>query len=342
MTGNENHRSCTLNNVVKRNDHNNDVNSNNNNNNNYNDNDNGLEVNVIHDSQQLLRHGVCRARLPSTWNERLLRKWTDRLTCIPLMAMTMEGDQEYPLYQNIMNNYNNDDNDNEKNDDDDDDDFWKELFTVLRKVEEEEYDSITQTTSVAPLLPSIPQALERYFLHETTTMDSISSSSSLSPSSPSPDQELRLDDAFGVHYNMEQFYTHGDSHYDPSDITINICLDKDISTQGSHVLFHGTKRLHNVVRKDAATTTVAPQPQSPSSPSSPPPVLSSFLVEQIPGTATIHYGDHLHETTTLLRGSRTNIILTFWYTKRPSNVATRTCYDSNTKPTTTKTSLNSF
>jgi hypothetical protein len=52
-----------------------------------------------------------------------------------------------------------------------------------------------------------------------------------------------------------------------------------------------------------------------------------FLVEQIPGYATIHFGHHPHETTPLQQGSHTNIIFTYWYTDpTKSDVATRTCY----------------
>ena len=38
--------------------------------------------------------------------------------------------------------------------------------------------------------------------------------------------EIRLDDAFCVHYNMDQDDTSGAKHMDPSDVTVNMCLEK--------------------------------------------------------------------------------------------------------------------
>jgi len=53
-----------------------------------------------------------------------------------------------------------------------------------------------------------------------------------------------------------------------------------------------------------------------------------FLVPQEKGFATIHFGDHPHETTTLLNGGkRTNVILTYCYVdKSKSDVDKRSCY----------------
>jgi hypothetical protein len=124
--------------------------------------------------------------------------------------------------------------------------------------------------------------------------------------------EIRLDDAFCIHYNTDQADTSGAKHTDPSDITVNMCLEKSDDTEGSHVLFHGTKSLTNV-------------PEASSSNSSPPP--GTFLVRQDAGYATIHWGDHLHETMPLKSGRRTNVVLTFWYKDASrSDVASRTCY----------------
>ncbi len=119
--------------------------------------------------------------------------------------------------------------------------------------------------------------------------------------------ELRLDDAFCVHYNMEQDDTSGAKHTDPSDITVNMCLEKTDDVQGSEVLFHGTKSL-----QDAHASPVA---------------VEKFLVEQEPGFATIHWGAHPHETLALRSGKRTNVILTYCYrdTSR-SDAHKRTCY----------------
>jgi hypothetical protein len=127
------------------------------------------------------------------------------------------------------------------------------------------------------------------------------------------DDELRLDDAFCVHYNMDQDDTSGAKHTDPSDITVNICLQKSEDAQGSQVLFYGTKILENAtVTHNENDEGVLPE---------------LFLVSQEAGYATIHYGDHPHETMSLQNGTRTNIVLTYCYSDpNRSDAATRTCY----------------
>jgi hypothetical protein len=121
--------------------------------------------------------------------------------------------------------------------------------------------------------------------------------------------EIRLDDAFCVHYNMDQDDTTGAKHIDPSDITVNVCLEKTDGAQGSQVLFYGRKQLKNMTDSDKES----------------PPEL--FFVSQEPGYATIHYGDHPHETMSLKSGKRTNIVMTYCYADPSrSDVATRTCY----------------
>lgn len=122
--------------------------------------------------------------------------------------------------------------------------------------------------------------------------------------------EIKLDDAFCIHYNMAQKDTKGAKHMDPSDITVNLCLEKSDDCEGSHVLFHGTQVLRGVAHdeRDVAGT-------------------FQFLVNQQPGCATLHWGRHPHDTTALQRGTRTNVVLTYCYTdKSRSDVATRTCY----------------
>jgi hypothetical protein len=99
---------------------------------------------------------------------------------------------------------------------------------------------------------------------------------------------------------------------DPSDITVNMCLEKTDEVEGSQVLFHGTKKLENSNVDDKSTI------DDP----------TSFLVPQQEGFATIHFGSHPHETLPLLRGGRrTNIILTYCYKdKSRSDVDKRNCY----------------
>jgi hypothetical protein len=129
--------------------------------------------------------------------------------------------------------------------------------------------------------------------------------------------EIRLDDAFCVHYNMEQNDTSGAKHVDPSDITVNLCIDKSDDCQGSQVLFYGTKPLHvfgQHIETDRSTSTT----KSP----------SKFLVNQEMGYATVHWGEHPHETTVLQAGFRTNIVLTYCYTDTSrSDVKKRSCYN---------------
>lgn len=130
------------------------------------------------------------------------------------------------------------------------------------------------------------------------------------------EDEIQLDDAFCVHYNMNQIDTSGAKHVDPSDITVNLCIDKSDDCQGSRVLFYGTKSLHCCGRgfeKENVAHTSSP---------------SKFLVNQEMGYATIHWGDHPHETTVLQAGYRTNIILTYCYTDATrSDVKKRSCYN---------------
>lgn len=124
----------------------------------------------------------------------------------------------------------------------------------------------------------------------------------------SPLKEIRLDDAFCVHYNMDQDDTSGAKHTDPSDITVNMCLEKTSETQGSQVLFYGAKSLRG--GKNADT-----------------PVVEKFLVEQKAGFATIHWGAHPHETLALTSGKRTNIVVTYCYRDpKKSQSHKKTCY----------------
>mmetsp|Transcript_18441 Transcript_18441/g.27860 ORF Transcript_18441/g.27860 Transcript_18441/m.27860 type:complete len:223 (-) Transcript_18441:411-1079(-) len=123
--------------------------------------------------------------------------------------------------------------------------------------------------------------------------------------------EIRMDDAFCVHYNMSQYDTSGAKHLDPSDITVNMCLEKCENVEGSEVLFYGTQPLEGVQQKIDKSF--------------------QFAVEQIPGYATIHWGVHPHETLSLKQGGkRTNIIITYCYTDSSrSDVASRSCYHTN-------------
>lgn len=125
------------------------------------------------------------------------------------------------------------------------------------------------------------------------------------------EKEIRLDDAFCVHYNMSQDDTSGAKHMDPSDITVNLCLDKTEDCEGSQVMFYGTKALQSVEQQQERDNSDF-----------------RFLVNQAPGFATVHWGNHPHETTPLKQGKRTNVIMTYCYTDpTKSDAATRACYN---------------
>ena len=126
--------------------------------------------------------------------------------------------------------------------------------------------------------------------------------------------EIRLDDAFCVHYNTSQDDTTGAKHTDPSDITVNMCLEKTAEVRGSEVQFYGTQRLENVDPDDDRRRGKSDS--------------FRFLANQRQGYATIHWGHHPHETMALRSGRRTNIVLTYCYTDPSrSDVAMRTCYN---------------
>lgn len=125
------------------------------------------------------------------------------------------------------------------------------------------------------------------------------------------ENEVRLDDAFCIHYNTDQDDSTGARHTDPSDITVNLCLDKSLDTVGSHVKFYGTETLCS-----------APEEKSPNLPRD-----FQFAVKQERGYGTMHWGGHPHETLALEAGQRTNIVLTFCYTdQQRCQGLNRTCY----------------
>jgi hypothetical protein len=170
------------------------------------------------------------------------------------------------------------------------------------------YRNILETAPDFPVNTILKRDEEKHDTHFLSIRRALHQYFPLDPSQDLPKQ-LQLDDAFCVHYDENQMDTTGAKHQDPSDITVNMCLQKSKDCQGSFVLFHGRRHLQHVTTSE-----------------SPPPQHEKILVEQIPGTATIHFGDHPHETTALEKGTRTNVILTYWYTDRETGVATRTCY----------------
>lgn len=228
-------------------------------------------ISVVSDDKELLRKGVCRAKISESID---IDRWAEELSQVTPFNLAFEGDGEYAFYRNIL--------------EEPEFPFEKILFGENQSEASEIGNAILKHFPILPGKPSLDAEL-------------------LS-------RELRLDDAFCVHYNMDQDDTSGAKHMDPSDITINMCLEKSHDTRGSYVLFHGTKQLQGLQDSSAGETSSSTTEDQ-------------FLVPQIPGYATIHFGDHFHETTHLREGRRTNIILTYLYkdTTR-SDASTRSCY----------------
>lgn len=144
---------------------------------------------------------------------------------------------------------------------------------------------------------------------------------------------LRLDDAFCIHYNLQQHDTQCAKHTDPSDITVNMCLGCSDDMEGSMVVFFGMQPLL-LTGKDCISDGTPAKEESGVDTKLPVEVDDGtaankivFAVKQNPGYATIHWGHHLHQTTRLTKGSRTNIVLTYCYKdKSRSKAHSRTCY----------------
>ena len=152
---------------------------------------------------------------------------------------------------------------------------------------------------------------------------------------------IRLDDAFCIHYNMNQSDTSCGRHMDPSDITVNLCLECE-DVQGSEVLFYGTQRFcqdndpqeenhidddNNNEEKDEKKEELFVTHNEKNDTKEDLDSCFQFLVEQEPGYATIHFGAHAHETMPLRRGKRTNLVFTYWYKdETKSEAAARTCF----------------
>eukprot|EP00816_Leptocylindrus_hargravesii_P006795 CAMPEP_0196813586 /NCGR_PEP_ID=MMETSP1362-20130617/37772_1 /TAXON_ID=163516 /ORGANISM="Leptocylindrus danicus, Strain CCMP1856" /LENGTH=202 /DNA_ID=CAMNT_0042189893 /DNA_START=67 /DNA_END=675 /DNA_ORIENTATION=+ len=129
------------------------------------------------------------------------------------------------------------------------------------------------------------------------------------------EEELRLDDAFCIHYNTDQHDTTGKKHMDPSDITVNFCLERSADLVGSHVLFFGEKQLTGVKRNEDSADKSNQNGGC-----------KQYLVAQEAGFATVHYGGHWHQTMELKHGRRTNVVLTYCFTDPSKSEASRTCY----------------
>ena len=277
------------------------------------------KIPVISDDVELLKRGICSVKIP----ERIdIDFWAKELSQLTPMILGFEGDGEYSFYRNIM--------------DEPDFPFDMLLFEEEKpkKQLQQEEESYSSSSKVLQELSDIGKAMIRYFPIITQWQQEHKDQQNLVKYLS---EELQLDDAFCVHYNMDQEDTTGKKHIDPSDITINMCLQKSDETEGSYVLFYGMKKLLNVVddvdndkekEEEEVQNNIDDDADNDNDSDKKNRIHDNrFYVSQKPGYATIHFGDHTHETTALHHGSRTNIILTYVYTDpNRSDVATRTCY----------------
>ena len=130
-------------------------------------------------------------------------------------------------------------------------------------------------------------------------------------------EDLRLDDAFCIMYDASLHDdTTGKKHMDPSDITVNICFEKSKDVIGSEVLFYGRQNLYSSDTKNELNIDLSENA-----------VEEEYLVSQEAGWATIHFGYHWHQTMEMIKGRRTNIVMTFCHNDPArSDATTRTCY----------------
>ena len=277
------------------------------------------KIPVISDDVELLKRGICCVKIP----ERIdIDFWAKELSQLTPMILGFEGDGEYSFYRNIM--------------DEPDFPFDMLLFEEVKQKKQlqQQEESYSSSSKVLQELSDIGKAMIRYFPIITQRQQEHKDQQNLVKYLS---EELQLDDAFCVHYNMDQEDTTGKKHIDPSDITINMCLQKSDETEGSYVLFYGMKKLLNVVddvdndkekEEEEVQNNIDDEAVNENDSDKQNRIHENrFYVSQKPGYATIHFGDHTHETTALHHGSRTNIILTYVYTDpNRSDVATRTCY----------------
>ncbi len=272
------------------------------------------------DDERLLQYGVCRVAIPSHMLDRS-HHWAQTLSQVTPLNMSLEGVAEYAFYRNIL----------------DEPDFpfddllllSSEIGTCLQQYFCGNNNTATSFDNVPkndddgePDVSTLSQKQPHEQQHEQRQQQQQQQLLSL-------DQIIRLDDAFCVHYNMNQADTTGAKHTDPSDITVNICLEASDDFQGSQVLFYGTRPLLLSPLQRQQQEEEGDTPSSPTSPQEEDDF--QFLVDQIPGFATIHWGAHPHETLALKQGHRTNVVLTYCFQDPArSTVLGRTCYFDTT------------
>ena len=111
-------------------------------------------------------------------------------------------------------------------------------------------------------------------------------------------------------------------HTDPSDVTVNLCLERSSNLKGSQVQFFGTKELKSAVKLDDEAGNSDEQAiieELAAKKNGAAPV--SFLVMPESGWATIHWGQHPHLVTSLEAGQRTNVVLTYCFVDKAKSTA---------------------
>ena len=118
--------------------------------------------------------------------------------------------------------------------------------------------------------------------------------------------EVYIDDLFVVHYNTGQFDSRCAKHQDPSDVTVNVCLESSADLVGSQILFYDRKGLKGGKGEKGEEGEI-------------------FRVDCRLGECTLHWGAHPHETTPLEKGRRTNVVMTMAYKDKLKSGANRSC-----------------
>ena len=135
--------------------------------------------------------------------------------------------------------------------------------------------------------------------------------------------ELRLDDAFAIHYNEQHFDTTVKKHTDPSDITVNMCISRSEELEGSQVLFFGNEKL--------VGSSDLPSPSSVDSNVLEDGAKGCFLVTPQAGWATVHWGKHPHLVTSLKKGQRTNVVMTYCFSDKSKSRSMKSdCFQDET------------
>jgi hypothetical protein len=108
-------------------------------------------------------------------------------------------------------------------------------------------------------------------------------------------------------------------HTDPSDVTVNLCLERSANLEGSQVLFFGRKPL--LRHADGSDGSGGSDGNAAESAAVGAAAAEHFLVGAESGWATVHWGAHPHLVTALRKGQRTNVVLTYCFKEAGKSTA---------------------